>query len=57
MRVAGDPQSLLRALVERTPVLQFEITKPSLHDIFVRIARPGDADTTSPHAYVHAGTE
>ena len=40
VRVAGDPQSLLRALVERTPVLQFEITKPSLHDIFVRIARP-----------------
>jgi ABC-2 type transport system ATP-binding protein len=40
VRVAGDPQALLRALVERTPVLQFEITKPSLHDIFVRIARP-----------------
>jgi len=40
VKVVGDPQALLRALVERTPVLQFEITKPSLHDIFVRIARP-----------------
>ena len=44
VRFAGDPQVLLRALVERTPVLQFEITKPSLHDIFVRIARPTDED-------------
>lgn len=44
VRFAGDPQSLLRALVERTPVWQFEITKPSLHDIFVRIAKPTDDD-------------
>jgi ABC-2 type transport system ATP-binding protein len=44
VRFAGDPQALLRALIERTPVLQFEITKPSLHDIFVRIAKPTDED-------------
>ncbi len=40
LRVAGDPQSLLAALVARAPVLHFEVTRPSLHDIFVRIAGP-----------------
>ena len=42
--VRGDPQTLLSALITRTAVLQFEITKPSLHDIFIRIARPTDDD-------------
>jgi ABC-2 type transport system ATP-binding protein len=41
LRVAGDPQAFLRALMGRTRVQQFEITPPSLHDIFVRIAEPG----------------
>jgi len=41
VRVAGDPQAFLKALASRTAVHQFEITRPSLHDIFVRIARPG----------------
>ncbi|MHC4341452.1 MAG: ABC transporter ATP-binding protein [Planctomycetota bacterium] len=36
----GDPQELLRALAERTRVQRFEIAKPSLHDIFIRIAGP-----------------
>lgn len=36
----GDAQEVLRILLERTQVLRFEITRPSLHDIFVRIARP-----------------
>jgi ABC-2 type transport system ATP-binding protein len=40
----GDPQSFLRSLVQQTEVYQFEITKPSLHDIFVRIARPTEED-------------
>ena len=44
VRVAGDPQALLAALVGRTRVQQFEITRPSLHDIFVRIARPTPAE-------------
>ena len=44
VRVQGDPQALLRELVARTTVLQFEITKPSLHDIFIRIARPSADD-------------
>ena len=40
VRVKGDPQAFLKALVARTTVHQFEITRPSLHDIFVRIAQP-----------------
>ena len=39
-----DPQRLLRTLVERTGVNSFSVAKPSLHDIFVRIAGPGAAD-------------
>jgi len=42
VRVSGDPQAFLRALAARTAVHQFEITRPSLHDIFVRIAKPTD---------------
>ena len=36
----ADPQLVLSALVDRVQVLQFEVTRPSLHDIFVRIAGP-----------------
>jgi ABC-2 type transport system ATP-binding protein len=43
VRMSGDPQALLAALVQRTRVQQFEVTRPSLHDIFVRIAQPGTA--------------
>jgi ABC-2 type transport system ATP-binding protein len=35
---ACDPQEVLRALVARTRVHSFSLMKPSLHDIFVRIA-------------------
>src|SRR5262245_48996906 len=42
VRVAGDPQSFLRTLASRTAVDHFEIARPSLHDIFVRIARPAE---------------
>jgi ABC-2 type transport system ATP-binding protein len=40
VRFRGDPQDLLRALVDRARITRFEIARPSLHDIFVRIARP-----------------
>jgi ABC-2 type transport system ATP-binding protein len=36
----ADPQRLLAALVPRGRILNFELARPSLHDIFVRIARP-----------------
>jgi ABC-2 type transport system ATP-binding protein len=39
-----DPQEVLRALVGRTKVTSFAIEKPSLHDIFVRIAGPESAE-------------
>lgn len=39
----GDPQALLRSLVTRTRVSSFSITRPSLEDIFMRIAGPDAA--------------
>jgi ABC-2 type transport system ATP-binding protein len=35
-----DPQRVLQTLVNRTRVVSFSVVKPSLHDIFVRIAGP-----------------
>jgi ABC-2 type transport system ATP-binding protein len=40
LKFTGDPQALLAAIVARMPVRHFEIARPSLHDIFVGIARP-----------------
>ena len=48
VRLKGDPQAFLLRLAGRTPVYQFELTKPSLHDIFVRIARPTAEDLKPP---------
>ena len=36
----GDTQEVLRTLIGRTRVTGFSIAKPSLHDIFIRIAGP-----------------
>ena len=44
VRITSDPQAFLQRLVERTQVLRFEIAKPSLYDIFIRIARPTGDD-------------
>jgi len=37
----ADNQIILATLLKRTRVSRFEITSPSLNDIFIRIARPG----------------
>jgi ABC-2 type transport system ATP-binding protein len=36
----ADPQAILQGILGRAAIQQFEITRPSLHDIFVRIAGP-----------------
>jgi ABC-2 type transport system ATP-binding protein len=40
VRLKGTPQDFLTQLVARATVYHFEVTRPSLQDIFVRIARP-----------------
>jgi len=35
-----DPQDILKQILEKTSVYKFEITRPSLNDIFIRIAAP-----------------
>jgi len=35
-----DPQNILEDLLKKTRISKFEITKPSLNDIFIRIASP-----------------
>ena len=40
MRRGSDPQEVLRTLMSRARVSSFAVTRPSLHDIFVRIAGP-----------------
>jgi ABC-2 type transport system ATP-binding protein len=43
VRLKGDTQAFLAHLVARTTVFHFEVTRPSLHDIFVRIAHPDES--------------
>jgi ABC-2 type transport system ATP-binding protein len=49
---AAEPQAVLAELMRRGRVNRFERTRPSLHDIFVRIAHPTaeDAKDTEPEA-------
>jgi len=37
----ADPQEVLRTLVAQARLTDFSLMKPSLHDIFMRIAGPG----------------
>jgi ABC-2 type transport system ATP-binding protein len=39
----ADPQAVLRALSGQAAIEHFEIARPRLHDIFVRIAGPAPA--------------
>jgi len=50
-----DPQDVLRALIARTRVTSFSVAKPSLHDIFVRIAGPEAAESSPPKAIAAQG--
>jgi ABC-2 type transport system ATP-binding protein len=47
LKYDGDSQRLLHELASRAPVRHFEVTRPSLHDIFVRIAGPSRPGTDS----------
>jgi ABC-2 type transport system ATP-binding protein len=40
-----DPQQVLHALAARARIVTFSVVKPSLHDIFVRIAGPQPQET------------
>jgi ABC-type uncharacterized transport system ATPase subunit len=42
-----DPQRVLEALMKLGTVRHFELARPSLQEIFVRIARP---ELDAPHA-------
>jgi ABC-2 type transport system ATP-binding protein len=50
LRFRGDSQALLEAVMARTRVTHFEVARPSLHDIFVRIAGPQQAPEVASHA-------
>ena len=47
IRNPGDPQALLQRIAAKARVELFEVTTPSLHDIFVRIARPEAKETAN----------
>jgi ABC-2 type transport system ATP-binding protein len=42
----ADPQRFLAELMQRGKLVHFEVSRPSLHDIFIRIASPLPEETT-----------
>lgn len=46
LRPDTDSQTVLAAVMEKSRVLRFEVSRPSLHDIFVRIAAPERKEDT-----------
>jgi len=51
----ADPQKILATVMERTRVQGFDLVKPSLHDIFVRIAGPEALTAAGPEAPAAGG--
>ena len=47
VRLTGGAQAFLQHLAARTAVYHFEVTRPSLQDIFVRIAKPQESGLPS----------
>ncbi len=45
MEDPSQSQRILEQLTRQRTVTHFEIMKPSLHDIFVRIAKPADTES------------
>jgi ABC-2 type transport system ATP-binding protein len=45
IRPEADPRAILVEVLKRTTVEHFELARPSLHDIFVRIAKPETQET------------
>lgn len=52
-----DTQAVLAALMSQAHVTHFEVTKPSLHDIFVRIAGADAADANGLLETIGAGSQ
>ena len=47
VRINGDAHDFLTELVQKTRIQLFEETRPSLHDIFIRIASPEEGELTN----------
>jgi ABC-2 type transport system ATP-binding protein len=47
MERGADPQAIVREVMNRCPLEHFEMARPSLHDIFVRIAGPTAVEETA----------
>ena len=45
VKLQGNSNEFLARLMERTQVQLFEETRPSLHEVFIRIAKPKDRET------------
>ena len=52
VKLKSDAQAFLRTLSQKTSVQHFELKKPSLHDIFVRIAKPTAEEMKAPQEAV-----
>lgn len=46
IKEGADPQRILQDMVKKVRLNSFDIVKPSLHDIFIRIARPHEQEVS-----------